>query len=152
MKQVHASVVGVSFRLGPGALPPGSRRPSWFTLIELLVVIAIIAILMAILVPALQKARQRAVTMHCLGSLRTIGISMMLYRSSEDGLLPAAVQGEGNYHTQAASRFDYAFGGEYCAGGMEDTRPFPFDVKNCTELGGGRVVTNGTDYLTMQNQ
>jgi prepilin-type N-terminal cleavage/methylation domain-containing protein/prepilin-type processing-associated H-X9-DG protein len=58
-------------------------RPG-FTLIELLVIIAIIGILMAILLPALQKARTRAYEGACLGNLRQINMALAAYANDED--------------------------------------------------------------------
>ena len=59
-----------------------------FTLIELLVVIAIIALLMAMLMPALDAARERAQGIVCRSNLRNIGLGTLLYLDDSDDILP----------------------------------------------------------------
>lgn len=86
------------------------RNQRGFTLVELLVVIAIIGILAAILLPALSRARQKALSVTCANNLRQLYLANTMYASENRG-----------HYVPAAPDINEGFGGRLRWHGMRPT-------------------------------
>ena len=129
------------------------QRKRFFTLIELLVVIAIIAILAAILLPALQNARQRGMAAGCANNAKQMSASILRYAGEYDDWFPAAA-GTGSRWYKMRKIVNYPVGTKGTPGVADEKkapifyclRPF----KNTVERGGsgatGQVFYTWVDY------
>jgi prepilin-type N-terminal cleavage/methylation domain-containing protein len=136
------------------------RQPNRaFTLVELLVVIGIIALLISILLPALNKARAKAMETACLSNMRQISMGMLAYTQDNRGSLPqlsypsdlALVKPDGNA-ANGGERYNAAYGSGWII------RLIPYmslspsanrekrDVMFCPQDDRGNVSAWGTNY------
>jgi prepilin-type N-terminal cleavage/methylation domain-containing protein len=112
-----------------------------FTLVELLVVIAIIGVLVALLLPAIQAAREAARRSQCINNLRQLGIACQLFENSKK-VFPTTGGGVAQFN-DTAENMKPLYGYEY-ASWMYQILPY-IEQQNLYDRreGGGTITTSG---------
>jgi prepilin-type N-terminal cleavage/methylation domain-containing protein len=122
-------------------------RKVGFTLIELLVVIAVIAVLMAILLPALGRARESAKRIVCSGQVKQVGVAVLAYASDSVNRMPT-------YNSNTAKSQPYLLNHSYALyradpGYIDDDgRPLPMKLALLYE---GKFITEPKVFYCPSN-
>lgn len=123
------------------------QKQAGFTLVELLVVISIIALLIAILLPALGRARESAMMVKNLSNERQIMVALTMYGNDNKNSLPYASGVDGEYWSQKLVSAQFITGSFFWG-------PFrtqmPFNVTNARYTGYS-ASNMGRGTMTIQN-
>ena len=114
-----------------------SRKRTGFTLVELLVVIAIIGVLVALLLPAVQAAREAARRAQCMNNLKQIGLAFVNHHDSQR-FFPS-----GGWGYNFVGDPDEGFGKSQPGGWVYSCLPY-MELGTLHDIGKGVKVTNGT--------
>lgn len=121
------------------------RNVHGFTLVELLVVIGIIAVLVAMLLPALQRARSAARTVQCATRLKDLGLSLRIFATTHDNRFPGSAQ-EKTSSGGGSVAWDDLMDREYFKIPRFNTTRKGMNQYACPEFIGG-VVASARQYL-----
>ncbi|MDD4182122.1 MAG: prepilin-type N-terminal cleavage/methylation domain-containing protein [Victivallaceae bacterium] len=109
-----------------------------FTLIELMIVIAIIAILAAMLLPVLNKAREKGKAISCVNNLKQFGNAIVLYVDDNNGWMPVSETDKKLWDWQLHSYLNYDWANKsnktsfsifHCPGGKPNSSFSPYESR-----------------------
>ena len=126
------------------------RKLTGFTLIELLVVISIIAVLMAVMMPALGKAREQAKALICVSRLKDMGNAVALYIAENDGRMvnnsAGADYGDGRWWDLLGHYYDRKTTGSGSADSRYDYNLFRCPTEDKKDAGAGGMFSMNTHF------